>query len=236
MHRRIGVLCASAAAVASLALAGAASAAPTSFSGTLPNGGCDTARSVTVSGPSRIDADVSSTTASPTSVYVEILRPDGGVAANGSYDTPGAGVYSVRVCKWYEGMDPPTIQYTARYATGPAGQPALPQAQAGVLGATATVSNSIHGSGAVTTRSGLAWFTITLNSQGLGTVKVFDPVRRTHLLFTGAAVRFGTGTVRITMGRMTLVLHHAGAAERVSFLSPHFRTSGKVVRGGFVVV
>lgn len=236
MHRRIGVLCASAsAAVISLALAGAAGAAPSSFSGSLPNGGCDSVHGVTVSAPSRIDAEVSSTSASPTSVYVEIVRPDGSVAASGSYDTPGAGTYGVRVCKWYADMDPATVGYTVLYATGPAGRSALPQAQGGVLGATATLTSSIHGSGAIATRYGLAWFTIRPSAQGFEIVKVFDPARGARLLFTRGAARFGPHTVRITQGGMTLVVEHRGATEHISFRSPRFRASGEVVRGELVV-
>ena len=239
MHRRNRVLWGSAAAVASLAFAGTAGADPSSFSGSVANGGCDSARSVTVSGPSRIDAQVSSTTASPTSQSVQILRPDGSVAANDSYDTPGGGTYGVRVCKAYEALDPPTIQYTVRYATGPAGQPALPQAQpqpqpqGGVLGTTARLHNSARGSGAVMTRAGLAWFTVKVGSTGY--VKVFDPVHKTHLLYSNASVRYGASTVRISTSRMTLTIDKSGTTDRVSFRSPHFKTSGKVVRGGFTV-
>ena len=239
MPRRTRVLWGSAAAVASLALAGTANADPSSFSGSVANGGCDSARSVAVSGPSRIDAQVSSTTASPTSESVQILRPDGSVAATDNYDTPGGGTYAVRVCKAYESLDPPTIQYTVRYATGPAGRPALPQApaqpqpQGGVLGATATLHNSAHGTGAVMTRSGLAWFTVKLGSTGR--VKVYDPVHKRHLLYTNAAVKYGASTVRITTGRMTLTIDQSGASDRLAFRSPHFKTSGKVVRGGFTV-
>jgi len=235
MHRRTRVLWGSAAAVASLTFAGTASADPSSFSGSVANGGCDSARAVAVSGPSRIDAQVSSTTASPTSESVQILRPDGSVAANDSYDTPGAGTYAVRVCKTYESLDPPTLHYTVRYATGPAGRPALPQApaQGAVLGATVKLHNSVRGSGAVMTRSGLAWFTVKLSSTGH--VKVYDPVHKKHLLFTNATVTYGASTVRISTSRMTLTIDQSGATDRLSFRSLHFKTSGKVVRGGFTV-
>ena len=239
MNRRIRVLSGSAAAVAAMALAGAASADPTSFSGSVANGGCDSAHTVTVNGPSRIDAQVSSTTASPSSESVQILRPDGSVAATDSYDTPGGGNYAIRVCKTFESMDPPTVQYTARYATGPAGKPALPQGQAdsagGVLGATATLTNSVRGSAAVKTRSGLAWFTGRLNARHLGVVKVFDPAHKRQLMYTNTTVKFGTSTVRMSVGGMTLTIDQGGATQHIAFRSPHFKTSGKVVRGAIHV-
>jgi hypothetical protein len=149
MLRRIAPLSAACAVLVSLTLAGVAQAAPATFAGQVANGGCDAARTVSVSGPSRIDVEVASTSAADTG-YGQILAPDGTVLASGStagYDTPSAGPYSVRACTWYSHLDPPSLQYTAIYATGPAGQPALPQTQGQVLGTTTTLSPAAPGTG-----------------------------------------------------------------------------------------
>jgi hypothetical protein len=237
MHRR-SLLGASAAAVACLAFAGVAQADPTSFSGSVPNGGCDGTHAVTVNGPSRIDVQVASTTASPTSVYTEIISPNGSVQRTGSYDTPSGGTYLVRVCKWNVNFDPPTIRFTARYATGPAGQPALPQAPStgGVLGTTTTLSRNVNGTGAIRTHFGLAYFSVKVGSTGLATVKVYDPKVNRHFLWMGANVRYGSNSVVITKNGMRLTLVDRTSAQRVAFHSSRFRASGKVVKGSFLVV
>jgi hypothetical protein len=105
-----------------------------------------------------------------------------------------------------------------------------------VLGEQTRVTRDVHGSGAIRTRAGLAWFTVRLSQSGAATVKVFDPMLRQHFLFTGATVSFGTNSVRITTGTMTLTLSRLGSSERVSFHSLRFRASGKVVRGGYIIV
>jgi hypothetical protein len=128
------------------------------------------------------------------------------------------------------------MQYTAMYATGPAGQPALPRQQGQVLGVTTTLSHGIHGSGAIRTHSGLAWFTVSLGANGLATVKVFNPVSKQHMLFTRAHVAFGKTTVRIARGTMKLTLLESGVSQRITFRSPKFRASGWVVRGNFIVI
>lgn len=235
MHRRLCVLGASAAAVTCLTLAGAAQAAqPTAISGTVPNGGCDAARTVPVSGPSRIEVEVASTSAA-NSVFGEIVAPDGRVVAAGAYDTPSGGAYAIRVCSTFDTMDPPSMQYTGRYATGPAGQPALPRSQA-VFATQATTSHDVHGAGAIRTRAGLAWFTVKLDKSGMAIVKVLDPRTKKHYLFTGATVSFGTNAVRITGNGMTLTLVQSGATERIVFHSLRFRASGKVIRGSYTIV
>lgn len=235
MSRRISVLCASAAAVTCLTLAGSASAAPASFSGTVPNGGCDTARTVTVSGPARIEIEVASTSAAVTA-FGEIVTPGGAVAATGSYDTPAGGAYAVRVCTQYSAIDPPSLQYTATFATGPAGQPALPRTQGAVLATTTTLSRDVHGSGAIRTRAGLAWFTVKLDRAGAATVRVYDPRASRHYVFRNSTVTFLTSGVRITRGGMTLTLLQRSASDRVVFSSPRFRAHGTVVRGGYLIV
>src|SRR4051794_18636194 len=96
--------------VGCLAFAAAALAGTSSISGTVPNGGCDADRAVSVSGPARIEVSVSSTSAD-NSVLGEIVAPDGRVVAAGSYDTPAGGNYSIRVCSFGSSLDPPQIRY-----------------------------------------------------------------------------------------------------------------------------
>jgi hypothetical protein len=105
--------------------AGTASAARSTLSGTLPNGGCSDSHPIAVNGPTRIALTVASTSAEDNNVTGQIVAPNGRPVATGAYDTPGAGAYAVRVCSEYGPMDPPTLQYTALVATGPAGTPAL---------------------------------------------------------------------------------------------------------------
>jgi hypothetical protein len=235
MLKRISA--AGAAALAACIAAGAAQAA-TSYSGTVANGGCDNSRVVPVSGPSRIEGEVASTS-SVDSAYVQIVGPNDTVEAAGtfaSYDTPGAGAYSVRVCTEYSQVDPPSLQYTATYATGPAGQPALPRTQGAVLGASTTLSHNVQGTGAINTRSGLAFFTVRMTSNGAATIRVYDPRSKQHFAFTNAGVHFLTNGVSFTQGRMTMRLTQGGSSERIVYRSPHFSASGKVVRGSYLIV
>jgi hypothetical protein len=215
--------------------AGVANAEPTTFSGTVANGGCDAARSVTVSGPSRIAGQVaSSDSADPSLVYVQISH-NGNTVAQTRYDTPGGGTYQIQVCSYYDHISPPSLHYTARYATGPAGQPALPQSQGGVAGVSATLTRSVHGSGAINTRHGLAWFTVKKSANDLGVVKVYDPRHHKRYMFTRALIRFTSNGVRFVQGSMTLRIAETASGERVTFHSPRYRTSGTVVRGGYLI-
>src|SRR3954451_13288014 len=103
------------AATALLVFAGSAAAGTESFSGTVANGGCDTARGVTVSAPSRIEVSLASTAQDNTNVLAEVVAPNGQTVAGGSrvaYDTPGAGTYQVRVCAIYQAQSPPSLQYS----------------------------------------------------------------------------------------------------------------------------
>jgi hypothetical protein len=236
MHRCIrAALGAATAALACLVFRGVSSAAPATFAGTVANGGCDSGHAVTVSGPSRIEAHISSTSPANT-VYTEIVSPSGSVAATGRYDTPASGTYNIRVCSTFDAMNAPTLEWSGVYATGPAGQSALTsQAQNGVFAATQTLSHDIHGTAAIRTRAGLAWFTVKLDQNGAATVKVFGPALKKHYLFTGATATFGTSTVRITQGGMTLTLVQVGGSDRIVFHSLRFKASGMVVRGGYVV-
>jgi hypothetical protein len=239
MHRRMSACAgAAAAALACMAFAGGASAAPTTYSGTVANGGCAGTRTVTVSGPSRIDAEVSSTSAADTA-YAEILAPDGSVAASGayaSYDTKSGGAYSIRVCTWYSHIDPRTLQFDAIYATGPAGQSALPRPQGGVLGATTTLSRDIHGTGAIATHRGLAYFTVRLKANGAAVVRVYDPRANRHYAFTNAGVRWLANGVSLSQGRMTMRVLEGSTTERIVFRSPRLHASGRVVKGGYLIV
>jgi hypothetical protein len=146
MPRRISALLATGA--AACVAAGTAQAA-TIHTGWMTNGGCDpAAQLVQVSGPSRIDAEISSTSAVPTS-YVAIVGSDGAVLASGaaaSYDTPGTGEYYVRACSWYSHIDPLSLVYTSIFATGPAGQPALPHVQAELAASRALSPTAASGS------------------------------------------------------------------------------------------
>src|SRR4051812_14860789 len=98
-----------------LAVAAPASANPDPISGSVANGGCVTGRTVSVTAPSRIEATTSSTAQNATSVYAEIVGPDGKVIAGGSfasYDTAGGGSYQIRVCATFQQQNPPTLQYS----------------------------------------------------------------------------------------------------------------------------
>lgn len=241
MHRRLCGIGAAITAVACLTFAGTAGAAPTTFSGTVGNGTCDSSRTVPVSGPSRIEVQVSSTSGA-SNAFAEILRPDGSVAAEAAYDTPGAGNYSVRVCTYWDDENQPSMQYTAIYATGPAGQPAMPQPRqpqpetGGVLGAQTKLSRAVQGTGAIRTRAGLAYISIKPGSNGKATVKVYSPVTKKHYLYTNSAVAFGTNLVRIARGSMHLTLTQTGSREHLSIRSLHLTASGKVVKGSYLIV
>ncbi len=193
-------------------VAGSALAGTTSISGNVPNGGCDADRTVSVSGPSRIEVALSSASAD-NSVIGQIVDPNGKVVASGKYDTPGGGNYAVRVCSLGSSQDPPTIQYSGEIGTGPAGQavltgPAQPQAatDSGVLGTSATINQSASGKGAIKTRAGLAWFTL-------------------HAV-NGAAIN-------VTGSGLTFVLVQKSSRMVITYRSPRFTASGKVVRGAF---
>jgi hypothetical protein len=101
---------------------GNASAAPTQITGSFPNGGCSSLHRVTVSGPSRIEVSVGTTSASE--LYQALIVDSSGriVSDTGSYDTAGAGSYGVRVCSLGDVLDPLTMQYTGLLGTGPVGQ------------------------------------------------------------------------------------------------------------------
>ena len=238
MFRRLWTLGA-AAALSCLALASVASAGePTTYSGAVRNGGCDGVRAVNVSGPSRIEGVVSSIdSADPALVYVQILSPGGNVVAQNKYDTPGGGTYLLQVCSYYDHISPPTLKFTAEYATGPAGQPALPQNPGGgVAGVTATISRDIHGTAAIRTGKGLAWFTVTKSANDLGVVKVYDPKHHKRYMFTRALIHFTANGARLVQGNMILTIAQTSSGERLTFRSPRFTTHGKVVRGGYLIV
>jgi hypothetical protein len=224
------------AALSCLALAGVANAEPTSFSGTVRNGGCDGVRPVNVSGASRIEIQVSSTDATPNLVYGQIIAPNGNVVAQHRYDTPGGGTYYVQVCSYYDHISPPNLQFTARYASGPAGQPALPQTAGGVLGARTRLGYDPSGSGAIRTKAGLAWFTIKVGPSGLATLRVFNPMTHTRTVYTGVRVSQGQTVVRLVRGKMHLTIAQFGASEKLTFRSPRFKANGYVVRGGYIVL
>src|SRR4051794_13493749 len=227
-----------------LALAGAARAATSPFSGSVANGGCSFVKSVSVSSASRIEAALASTAQNNTNVLAEIVGPNGQVVAGGSYatyDTPGAGTYTVRVCANYQLQSAPNLQYSGQLGTGPAGQPVLvgpPQPQppvGGVLGATTFVGN-VAGKGAIMTRAGLAWFTARTASNATVTLRIFDPVHRTTRVVKGLNATYVNRTLRLTGHGLRFVLVHKGAHGRVTFTSSRFKASGTVVRGGFQIV
>jgi hypothetical protein len=111
-------------AAAFLIYASAGLAGTSPLVGTVPNGGCDLARHVSVSGPSRIEVTVASTSADG-SVVAQIVAPNGKVVATGSYDTPSAGDYSVQICSLGSSLDSPQIQYSSLIGMGSAGQRVL---------------------------------------------------------------------------------------------------------------
>jgi hypothetical protein len=225
-----------AALAAFLGLTGAALAGTTSISGSVPNGGCGVDHAVPVSGPSRIEVTVSSTSADNSSIFGVIVAPNGAVVANGSYDTPGGGGYAVRVCSQFAGIDSPSMQYTGLVGTGPAGQPALPQHAGAVLGITATIGSSAKGSGAVATRAGLAWFKVNVGTNGAVSLRIFDPVHHQRMVLAkGMHAVIAANTVRITGHGLKLVLVDKGTSQRVTLSSPRLKVSGNVVRGGFQI-
>ena len=93
----------------------------------------------------------------------------------------------------------------------------------------------MHGSGAIKTRHGLAWFTVKKSANDLGVVKVYDPKHHKHYMFTRALIRFTSSGVRFAQGTMTLRIVQTASGERVTFHSPRYRTSGKVVRGSYLI-
>ncbi len=220
--------------------AGSGLAGTSSISGSVPNGGCDADRSVPVSGPSRIEVSLSSTSADANSVIAKIVAPDGTVVATGKYDTPGGGNYAVRVCSLGSSQDSATIQYSGEIGTGPAGQavlagPAQPQAStdnSGVLGTTATINQSASGKGAIMTRSGLAWFTLHA-VNGTATLRVYDPLHHVTRLVRGLHAAYGSSSVNVTGSGLTFVLVQKSSRMLITYRSPRFATSGKVVRGTF---
>jgi hypothetical protein len=227
-----------AATAAYFVLVGSAPAATTTLSGTVANGGCDAARPVPVSGPSRIEVSLSSTDAGANNVRAEILGPNGQAVATGSYDTPGGGDYAVRVCSLWDSVNAPTLSYSGLIGTGPAGQRVLnmPADQGSVLGQTANISQTVSGKAAIKTRAGLAWFTVHATDGGAATIRLFDPVHHQTRVVNGLHAVFGTNSVRITGSGLKLVLASSGAKQQVTFTSPSFKASGKVVRGSFKIV
>ena len=225
-----------------LAFAGSASAGTVSYAGTVGNGACDTARNVAVSGASRIEVAVSSTAQNNTQVLAEILTPSGQVVGGGSYtqyDTPGSGMYTVRVCANYQLQSPPNLQYSALVGTGVAGQhvltgPPQPQpATGGVLGATTYLGPVASGKAAILTRSGLAWFTLRTNGNGKMTLRVFDPIHRTTRLVQGLTGTYSGTTLRVSGHGLRLVVR---SQNRVTFASSNFKAGGRVVRGHFQII
>jgi hypothetical protein len=233
---------------ACLAFAGSAVAATSSFSGTVANGGCTTARTVPVSGASRIEVSLASTAQNNTNVFADIVAPDGRVVAGGGsaagYDTPGGGTYSIQVCAVYQAQSPPNLQYSGLLGTGPAGHPVLvgppqPQPQAGtgaVLGVRTAIGPSVSGKAAIRTRAGLAWFTVGTASNATMTLRFVDPIHHVSRLVKGLNAVSSGNTVRITGHGLVLVLRKGAHHERVSFRSSRFTASGTVVRGGLRIV
>jgi hypothetical protein len=221
-----------------LAFAGAGLADTSSISGTVANGGCDAARPTPVAGPSRIDVELSSTSAD-NSVIAEILGPGGNTVASGSYDTPGGGDYAVRVCSLGSSLDPPRLEYNGMIGTGPAGHPVLqgpaqPTSVGAVLGAQKTVAQAASGRGAVMTRAGLAWFTVR-SVANHATLRVYDPVHRVTRVLPGLHPAYGVGFVSLTGSGVKFVAARQGGRTIVTYRSPRFAASGRVVRGSFKV-
>lgn len=237
-QRLTGLMLPLAAGLAFLVWTGTALAGTTQISGTFPNGGCGQTHNVFVGGPSRIDAAVSTTSAS-SRYWVEVVDGNGNVlSSNGSYDTKSGGQYGVRVCSPGDLQDPNPMQYTGEIGTGPAGQPALPAQQAqysfGVLGKTTTIKSRIVGHGAIMTRHGLAWVTVRATDRGQVRVSVNSVGNGVHLSYaSGMRAVFGSSTVRITGHALALTLVDHGSNDRIAITSSRLKASGRVVRGGF---
>ncbi len=217
-------------------IAGGALAGTSAISGSVPNGGCDAARPAPVNGPSRIEIEVSSTSAD-NSVFGEILAQDGAVLATDRYDTPGGGNYSVRVCSHGSSLDPPQIQYNGLIGTGPAGQPVLhgPAQPQPVLGAVTLLKQTATGRGAIMTNSGLAWFTLS-TTNAKASLRVYDPIHHATQFMQGLHAVYGSSIVTITGNGVKFVLLRTGAKSRITYTSPRFRARGQVVRGNFDIV
>lgn len=220
-----------------LAFAGSASAGIDPVSGTVANGSCDAPRAVPVSGPSRIELTVSSTAQNNTSLLAEIVMPNGqfiGAPSTVSYDTPGAGSYSVRVCATYAEQNPSQIQYTGKLGTGPAGQPVLtgPAQPQPPTGGVSTKAIVVSGRAAIMTRSGLAWFTVNTSPNATLSLKIVDPVHHVTRTLKGLKGTYVGKTLRITGKGLTFVLVQTGSPNRVAYTSSGFTATGKVVRGG----
>jgi hypothetical protein len=183
---------------------------------------------------------VSSTTADTSSVLAEIVASDGRTVAAGSYDTPSGGSYSIRVCSLGSSLDPPQIQYSGLIGTGPAGHVVLQGASqpqpstGGVLGATTTLRIA-SGKGAIMTRSGLAWFTLS-SADTTGSLRVYDPVHHATRMITGLHTAYGSSTVTLMGHGVRFVLVRTAAKSLIAFSSPRFKAGGKVVRGAFHIV
>jgi hypothetical protein len=220
--------------MACLAFTGSASAGIDPFSGTVANGNCSAARAVSVTGPSRIEVAVSATAQDNTSVLAEILGPNGKVIAgpsSASYDTPGGGTYSVRVCITYAEQNPAQIQFTGQIGTGPAGHAVLTgPAQPGAPAGPGTKPIVVTGKAAVMTRSGLAWFTVNTAPNATMTLKVLDPVHKVTRLVKGLKAAYDGQTLRIN-GHGVKLVFVKGAVNRIAFTSSGFRATGKIVRG-----
>lgn len=241
MTKRFAVL-AAALMAAVTALASSAGAATQQISGSVPNGGCGPTHPVPVGSASRIEVSVAMN--SESGQYEAVIVDGAGrpVSVTGSYDTPGAGAYGVKICHTGNSADPAVMDYTGLIGTGPAGQPALPRQSGGVAGAFTTFKpakklvRSANGRGAVRTRSGLAWLTVHANNAGKATVRIDLANRGLHLGYTrGMRATFGATMVRVVGHGLKVVVLQNGLIERMSIRTSSLKASGKVVRGGFVV-
>lgn len=241
MKQRFTALAATLTAAAA-ALAAPAGAATQAISGTVPNGGCGQTHALVVGGASRVEASVATNSESGQYELVIVDGTGRSVSATGSYDTPGAGTYGLKICHTGDSADPPVLNYTGLIGTGPAGQPALPRQSGAVAGAFTTfrpavkLLRSASGRGAINTRSGLAWLTVRANNAGKATLRLDLAGRGLHLGYSsGMRATFGATSVRIAGHGIEVTMLKNGTIQRLSINSSRLKASGKVVRGGFVI-
>jgi hypothetical protein len=214
------------AAFATLASTGLA-AATVSINGTAPNGGCGPVQPVNLAGPSRIVVHVSATAAengppSTGAVYTQILNASGGVLATGptSYNAAAGGTYGVRVCTAPNSENPSQIQYSGDISI----------LAPGTLLSTATGKAAIQGA-----RHTMVWFTVSVKG-GKATLRIDDALHKVHLGWsTGLAATLGPNRVEMTGHGATLQVVGRGVQQHITFHSPKYNVSGRVIRGAITL-
>jgi hypothetical protein len=241
------------AALTALIVAASAGAANTiiRISGTTPFAACGATTPVTVPAPSTITTRVAASGSAK--IYEQIVDRNGNVLASAespSFTTSASGKFGVRVCSYGDPQDENSpMHYSGLVTFAPAGQPALPAAKTRAAPATTSKTSttispktsakvyvtSATGRAAIRTASGLAWFTIDVNTQGVAKVHVMLPGRDVINVMHGLKARFGVNTLILNGQGLSLMLVRNGGVQHLTFKSSQFDASGMVV-GGFKIV